>query len=112
MQRFSKAAALAALKGRPLKSALDATCGSGWLKAAFPPEAEVDVFDLYAQPEGHHRKVWQRERLLTWPARIYCQGREKYPISEKSRACRQVAVADAPPLGRHLNSVTTKASAV
>lgn len=230
MQQSSKDAVIAWLKGRPIKSVLDAPSGDGWLKDALPPDAEVDGIDLYAQPEGRYRKFWQHdldtplpkdcgkydliccceglehlgnpllflrevnrlladdgllvvttpnawypqsrlqflhrgffpsfpplagkvvpgshmhitpwtypqlyvylklagfkppqilpeelskakhlhERLLAWPARIYCRGREKRATTEETRAYWQAAGSDASLLGRHLTTVTTKATA-
>lgn len=230
MQQSSKDAVTAWLKGRPIKSVLDAPCGDGWLKASLPTDAEVDGIDLYAQPEGRYRKFWQHdldtplpkdcgaydliccceglehlgnpllflrevhrllaeggilvvttpnawypqsrlqywhrgffpsfpplagkvapgthmhitpwtfpqlyvylklagfnppqilpeelsqakhlhERLLVWPARLYCRGREKRATNDETRAYWQAAGSDASLLGRHLTIVTTKAKA-
>jgi 2-polyprenyl-3-methyl-5-hydroxy-6-metoxy-1,4-benzoquinol methylase len=228
MQQSSKDAVIAYLKGRPVRSVLDAPCGDGWLQAALPADAKVDGIDLYAQPEGRYHRFWQHdldtplpkdcgtydliccceglehlgnpllflrevhrrladdgllivttpnvwypqarlqflhrgffpsfpalegkvvpgthmhitpwsypqlyaylrlagfkisqilpeqlsqakhlhERLLAWPARIYCRGREKRASTDEARAYWQAAGSDASLLGRHLSIAAVKA---
>jgi SAM-dependent methyltransferase len=228
MQQSSKDAVKTYLKGRPVRSVLDAPCGDGWLQAALPAEAKVDGIDLYAQPEGRYHRFWQHdldtalpkdcgtydliccceglehlgnpllflrevhrlladdgllivttpnvwypqarlqflhrgffpsfpalegkvvpgthmhitpwsypqlyvylrlagfkisqilpeqlsqakhlhERLLAWPARIYCRGREKRASTDEARAYWQAAGSDASLLGRHLSIAAVKA---
>jgi SAM-dependent methyltransferase len=61
MQQSSKTALMEWLRGRALRTVLDAPCGSGWLRQALGPDVALDGVDLYAQPNSNYRRFWQHD---------------------------------------------------
>lgn len=60
-------------------------------------------------PEELSRAKHLHERLLAWPARLYCRRREQRASSDETKAYWKTAGSDASLLGRHLTIAAVKA---
>lgn len=62
--------------------------------------------ELLPEPEltGKHL----HERVLVWPARIYCRGKQRKARTEEERVFWRVCGTDASLLGRHLNVIARR----
>ena len=68
--------------------------------------AGFDRIELLPEPAltGKHL----HERLLVWPARIYCRGKQRKARTQEEREFWGVCASDAALLGRHLNMVARR----
>lgn len=61
MHNSSKAALAAWLRDRPVKSALDAPCGGGWLCRELGARVALDGIDLFEQTPAGYRRFWRHD---------------------------------------------------
>lgn len=65
--------------------------------------------DIELLPEPAMTGKHLHERLLVWPARIYCRGKLRKARTDEEREYWRVCAGDAALLGRHLNVVARRA---